>query len=238
MTTPTPVPQPNSQVPAEEIDRVRELILGPDRLNGRLQQAEVDRLRTIIFGAQMEEYNRHFADLRHNMERAQRDIHGLQERLLTMEQAHLRRLDALEQDLRRTSDDLRRALERQRGRDEQIHGLQAQLQQQDLARQSLTIQAADLLTAQERQATETRALQTLVSDYRDGAERLTQSLRRELRQTDDTLRMEFRRIADRLEHQKTDRKALAAMLTEVAARLESGDSMTGVFEVLGRSASE
>lgn len=227
--------QPNGHGSSEEIDRVRDLILGPDRTHSRLQPAEVDRLRTIIFGAQMEEYNRHIVDLRHTLERVQRDLHGVQDRLVNVEQTQLRRCDALEQELRRTGDELRRTIERGRGRDEQLQGVQAQLQQHELVRQTLATQTADLHAAHERQSGEQRALHNLVSDYREVGERQIQALRRELRQTDDDLRAEFRRVADRLEHQKTDRKALAAMLSEVATRLESGDSMTGVFEALGRT---
>jgi hypothetical protein len=45
----------------EELERVREIILGPDPLRQRLRHAEVDRLREILFGAQIEEYERRFA---------------------------------------------------------------------------------------------------------------------------------------------------------------------------------
>ncbi len=46
------------------------------------------------------------------------------------------------------------------------------------------------------------------------------------------MRNELRRVATRLSDQKTDRKALATMLMEVATRLETGSSVTGLLEDL------
>lgn len=49
------------------------------------------------------------------------------------------------------------------------------------------------------------------------------------------MRAELRRIADRLDYQKTDRKALASMLIELAARLETGSTVTNLLEGLNAS---
>lgn len=65
----------------EDLERVRQIILGPDPLRQRLQQAEVDRLREILFGAQIEEYERRFADLRREVQRIGNDLLETRERL-------------------------------------------------------------------------------------------------------------------------------------------------------------
>ncbi|MGB9754902.1 hypothetical protein [Roseiflexus castenholzii] len=70
---------------------------------------------------------------------------------------------------------------------------------------------------------------------RDQIEQRAQALRREIRHTEDEVRAELRRIADRLEYQKTDRKALASMLIELAARLETGGTVTDLLEGLNTS---
>ena len=60
----------------------------------------------------------------------------------------------------------------------------------------------------------------------------------EVRQAEDGLTTELRRVADRLDDQKTDRKALAAMLMEMATRLETGSSVAGLLEGLTTPAEE
>ena len=45
-----------------------------------------------------------------------------------------------------------------------------------------------------------------------------------------TLKDDLRRLTDRLENQKTDRRALASMLIELATRLETGNTVTGLLE--------
>ena len=219
----------NGQAPSNELDRVRELILGPDS-RSRLQRAEADRLRDILLGPQLEDIQRTFSDLRSSNERMQRDLQALTDRVALHEQTVNRRLDALEQDSRRFRDDLRRLSDIQRARDDQMQQVVAQLHQHDLARQGLARHVTDLRALHEANSSDLRALSNSVSEHRESYDRQLQGVRREVRQTDDSIRSELRRIADRLENQKTDRRALAAMLIEVATRLETGETMTGVVE--------
>ena len=83
-----------------------------------------------------------------------------------------------------------------------------------------------------QQESEIRTLKIRLGENREQYERRLDTLRREVRQAEDTLRAELRRVTNRLGAQKTDRKALAAMLMEVATRLETGSSVTGLLEDL------
>lgn len=216
----------------EDLDRVREIILGPDQSRSRIQPAEADRLRQIIFGAQIEEYERRFSDLLREQERITSDLRQMQDRFAEFEKNFLRRFDTIEMESRRQGDELRREQERQRSRDTQSQQLLTQVRQQE---DSLTGIAAGILTIKRVQSThetDLRTSKTELIDVRDQIEQRTQSLRREIRTAEDAIRAELRRIADRLEDQKTDRRALASMLTEIATRLETGNTVTGLMENL------
>jgi len=233
-SAPAPQSTPQSDV---ELKRVREIILG-NEANPHLQGAEADRLRDILFGAQMEEYDRRFADTRREVERVVTDVRQMQDRLGEFEKSQSKRLEQLELETRRVLDDFRRDVSRLTARDSVLSQLQNRVQQHELADQGLAErarQAQDSLTQQER---ELRALKAALTEYREQFERKLDTLKREERQAEDDLRAELRRVTNRLSDQKTDRKALAAMLMEVAARLETGATMTGLLEDLTRTVKE
>ena len=218
--------------PETEIDQVREIILGPDAAQRRMGKAEADRLREIIFGAQMEDYERRFSDLQREMDRVLDDLRQVQDSVSDFEKTQTKRIEALEREIRRDNDELRREVERLRAMDARLQQLLTQVRQQEMLSGRLLDDTGELtktLTQQERDLT---ALKATVGDHRDQRERKLDVLKREIRQSEDGLRAELRRAADRLGDQKTDRKALAAMLMEIATRLETGSTVTGLLEGL------
>lgn len=230
--TPHAVTPLDEQEEQKELDRVREIILGPDPLRQRLRRAEVDRLRDILFGAQMEEYDRRFTDMRREIDRMSADLTEARERLAELEKSSARRIEMLELDVRKLTDDLRRETDRQRSRETVIQQLATQVRQHEDAIKSTSDTMLDMRKSHAAHEVELRSAKAGTIDARDQIEQRSQTLRREMRQSEDVLRAELRRVADRLESQKTDRKALASMLIEVATRLETGNSVTGLLEGL------
>jgi len=224
-------PQSTTTPVAGELERVRQIILGPDRIQ-RMQSAEVDRLRQVIFGEQMEEYERRFVDFRRDMDRLLTDLRLMQDSVTEFEHNQTKRIDALERDMRRANDELRREIGRLNARETLVQQLTTRTQQQELLGKDFSDNISDLHSISTQQENEIRALKITLGDNREQYERRLDTLRRELRQAEDTLRAELRRVTNRLGDQKTDRKALAAMLMEVATRLETGSSVTGLLEDL------
>ncbi|NTW02779.1 MAG: hypothetical protein HGA19_16110 [Oscillochloris sp.] len=216
----------------EDLDRVREIILGPDQTRTRLQRAETDRLRDILFGAQIEEYERRFADMRREQERTSSDLRQVQDRVVEFEKNLTRRFETLELEVRRFADELRREQDRQRSRDTLFQQLAAQMRQHEDTLVGTGASILDLKRSQSTHDADIRAEKAELIDIRDQIEQRTQSLRREIRSSEDVLRADLRRIADRLEDQKTDRRALASMLIELATRLETGNTVTDLLENL------
>jgi hypothetical protein len=212
------------------MDRIREIILGSDQARTRLRRAETDRLRDILFGAQIEDYERRFADMRREIDRVSSDVRQVQERAAESEKGVLRRFELLELELRRVSDEIRRDQERQRGRDALFQQLGSQVRQHEEMIVTTGGSVLDLKRVQTNQDTDIRAAKAELIDNRDQLAQRTQSLRREIRESEDTLRADLHRIADRLEDQKTDRRALASMLIEIATRLETGNTVTDLLE--------
>lgn len=231
-----PEPQPPSD---PELNRVRELILGEDSTQQRLGQSEVDRLREIIFGSHIEEYERRFADTRREQERILADLRLMQDSVGEFEKAQMKRFEGLQQELHRTSDELqhemRRLNEQLRNREALLQQLLNQARQQEMMRQELTSNAKELHKAMAQQERDFKVFRTNVDDTRDQYERKLDALKQEVRQAEDDLRDELRRVTDRLDYQKTDRKALAAMLMEIATRLETGSTVTGLLEDLSNA---
>lgn len=220
----------NTPEEAEELERVRQIILGTSTRQPR--QAEVDRLRDILFGPQMEEYARAFSDVRRQIERLNDDVRQLQDRLSEVEKAMLRRFDSLDVEMRRLNDELRREIERARSREALLQQVSAQVRQHEAALNGLGDGVSELRRVQSHHDLEIRSGRANLAETRDLLEQRTQTLRRELRSAEDALRTELRRIADRLDNQKTDRKALASMLIEIATRLETGSPVAGLLEGL------
>ncbi len=224
-----PAPRPQN---SEELARVREIILGPDTVQQRLHKPEADRLRQIIFGAHMEEYSRRFSDLEREMERVSGELRQMQDQLAEFQKAWTQRIEAMERDMNRTDGELWRELERVRAQEPLLQRLLTQVRQQEMLGQRLAGNTDALRESSAQQERDHRALRALVNEHRDQRVRKIDDLRREIRQVQDNLRVELHRVADRLNDQKTDRRALAAMLIEIATRLETGANVTVLLEEL------
>lgn len=223
----------------QDLDRVRELILGDEATPQRLGQSEVDRLREIIFGSHIEEYERRFEDNRREQERVVGDLRMVQDSVHEFEKAQTKRIETLQQEMHRTSDELKhemkRLSEQLRSREALLQQLLNQARQQEMLRKELltdTKEQNKILAQQER---DLKVFRSNVEEHRGQYERKMDALKHEVRQSEDDLRDELRRMADRLDYQKTDRKALASMLMEIATRLETGSSVTGLLEDLTSS---
>lgn len=221
---------PETQGSDSELQRVREIILGDKAV--RPQTPEVERLRDILFGPQMEEYERRFADLRRELERLASDIRALQDRLSETERTQTKRMDALESEVRRVADELKRDITRLNARETLLNQALSRLQQVEGTTQEHIQHISELRDTLSLHERDMRTLKNEAAQYREQYERKLETLKRESRQAEDDLRAELRRVATRLGDQKTDRKALATMLMEIATRLETGSSVTGLLEDL------
>ncbi len=215
---------------SDEGERIPALQLDGSRQQLRL--SEVDRLRDIIFGPQIETYERRFADLQHEMERNSAELRKLQAHIDEVAKAQQKRFEAIELENRRMNDELHREIDRQRTREGVTHKILAQIRQHDTTLQSLSRLTGDLGKSLSQHGNDLRDLGTTMNEYNDRQANSVQALRNDLRQTADTLRDEIVRFVERLDQQKTDRRALAAMLTEIAMRLETGNSVTSLLEDL------
>ncbi|NJN94650.1 MAG: hypothetical protein HC875_11405 [Anaerolineales bacterium] len=237
---PVPVEQKAAAKPAsqEELDRVRELLLGPDLAQQRLRGAEVNRVREIIFGDQMQEYDRTFADTKRQVDRVLGDLRHMQEQMRDFEQVQMQRLETLERESRQADEELRREISRLRTVETMLQQLHAQVRQQEMLAHSGQDQVTELRKTVLQQEHELKSLRAVVDDNRIQNERKLDTLKRDTRQGADDLLAELRRVTERLNNQKTDRKALASMLIEVATRLETGTNVVGLLEGLNHTSQE
>lgn len=197
-----------------------------------LRLSEVDRLREIIFGPHIEDYDRRFTVLRRDIDRMLSELRALQDQSATSDKGHTRRIEALEAGVQSLRDELNRENERQRIHESAIRKILTQVRQQELALQNFSKQFSESGKSLANLESDLRALNSALGEQRAAHDRAQQDLRREMRQVDDDLRNDIRQFIDRLDYQKTDRKALAAMLIEVATRLETGSSVTSLLEDL------
>lgn len=221
-----------SQANQAELDRVRELLLGPDLVQQRLRGAEVNRLREIVFGDQIQEYERRFTDLEREMKRVLASLRQMQDDLNDFEKTQTQRFDALERGMHQADDELRRELTRLRTHEAMLQQLHTQVRQQELLGQNVQEQAGALRKAAAQQESDLRSLKATIEDNRITHERKLDNLKREVQHGADELLSELRQVTERLNIQKTDRKALASMLIEVATRLETGGNVASLFEGL------
>jgi chromosome segregation ATPase len=221
-----------------ELERVRELLLGPDLVQQRLRGAEVNRLREIVFGDQIQEYERRFTDLEREMKRVLASLRQMQDDLSDFEKTQTQRLETLERGMHQADDELRRELTKLRTHEAMLQQLHTQVRQQEMLGQSVQDQASALRKAATQQESDLRSLKAMVEENRMTHERKLDSLKREVQHGADELLTELRQVTERLNTQKTDRKALASMLIEVATRLETGGNVASLFEGLTSSTQE
>lgn len=68
---------------------------------------KIDRVRDIIFGPQMRDYEQQFQLVKRDLERLQQEIDHLAERLTEQDSNHLKKVQALHREMRQADDDIR-----------------------------------------------------------------------------------------------------------------------------------
>ncbi len=222
-----------------DLDRVREIIMGnPDRTRQPVREGEAERLRDILFGPMMEEYERRFADLRREIDRVLNDLRQARDAMDEFREAQRERIDAVERELRQSNEDLGREMDKVRSQGPALQQLIPQTRQLQSLVNGIGQEVNDVRSALTRENQDVRSLRSMIDQYRDQYERSLDTLKREKRQAEDEIKEELRRVADRLDDQKTDRKTLAAILIELATRLETGYTSGGILEAFVASPEE
>src|ERR1700722_15366432 len=154
----------------------------------------VEKIRELLFGNQMQDYDRRFEVIEQRFQQKMRDVESESARALqSMESSVKKQLESIagqvrqEQDLRAEADK-----ELGRGLREQIQGLEKHLSK-----------VADQLASQDRDFTERLAHES-------------QTLREESRRRTDDTRAAIERMLAELMHVKTDRSLLAGLFVEIA----------------------
>jgi hypothetical protein len=187
----------------EERTRAKEKV--NSKADGQGAGANIEQIRDIIFGTQMREYNQRFAELE---ERLINESVALREDLN-------KRLTALEQYVKKELDSLGGNLRgEQQSRAAAVKELAAG--QVELSK-STDKRFAEATTAGEKSQREMRA-QLLEQ---------TKALRDEVQKKTGDLATTLRKETGDLRDVKADRSALAALLTDMAARLANGDKRQG-----------
>jgi cytochrome c556 len=186
-------------------ERTRAKEKANSKADGQGAGANIEQIRDIIFGTQMREYNQRFAELE---ERLINESVALREDLN-------KRLTALEQYVKKELDSLGGNLRgEQQSRAAAVKELAAG--QVELAK-STDKRFADAATAGEKSQREIRA-QLLEQ---------TKALRDEVQKKTGDLATTLRKETGDLREVKADRSTLAALLTDMAARLANGDKRQG-----------
>jgi hypothetical protein len=154
----------------------------------------VDKIRELLFGNQMQDYDRRFAVIEERFQQKMRDMEAESARALqSMESSLKKQLESIASQVRQEQD-LRAEADKELGRGlrEQIQGLEKHLGK-----------VADQLAGQDRDFTE-----------RLGHE--TQTLREDIRRRNDDTRAAIERMFSELSNVKTDRSLLAGLFVEIA----------------------
>jgi gas vesicle protein len=75
-----------------------------------LDQQGINRIRDIVFGPQMRDYEQRFQQVKHDLVRVQQEVERLSDKLVDQEAEHLKKVQALQQDMRQGEENLRNEL--------------------------------------------------------------------------------------------------------------------------------
>lgn len=78
--------------------------------NLEFDQQGVNRIRDIVFGPQMREYEQRFQQIKNDLERMQQEMERLSDKLIDQDAEQLKKLQTLQQDMRKNDDSLRNEL--------------------------------------------------------------------------------------------------------------------------------
>lgn len=185
-------------------------------LRGAAQQHQqgagnVDKIREILFGSQMRDYDGRFRQLEELIERSSNDIkENTRRRVEDLERFFQSEINALEGRLKNE-------------REERIAG--HNLGTEELRKLSETIHAR-LSELNEQAAQSNRDLRREILDQ-------SKRLDDEIQAARENLTSALDRKIQELRHAKTDRSALAAMLNDLAMRLNGEFSIPGLENVAG-----
>jgi hypothetical protein len=154
----------------------------------------VDKIRELLFGNQMQDYDRRFSVMEERFLQKLRDMEAESSRAMqSAESATKKQQESLASQIRHEQD-LRAEADKELGRNlrEQIQGLEKQLSK-----------VSDQLASQDR-------------DFTERLSHESQMLREESRRRTDDLRAAIERMLAELMHVKTDRSLLAGLFVEIA----------------------
>jgi hypothetical protein len=154
----------------------------------------VDKIRELLFGNQMQDYDRRFAVMEERFLQKVRDLEAESTRALqSLESSMKKQLESLASQIRQEQD-LRAEADKELGRGlrEQIQGLEKHL-----------TKVADQLANQDR-------------DFTERLSHESQTLREESRRRTEDTRAAIERMLAELMHVKTDRSLLAGLFVEIA----------------------
>ena len=162
----------------------------------------VDKIRELLFGNQMQDYDKRFAVLDDRFQQKLRDIEAESTRSLgSLESSIKKQLESIAGQVRQEQD-LRAEADKELGR-----GLREQIQ----ALEKRLGQLSDQLATHER-------------DFTDRLGHESQSLRDEGRKRNEDMRATIERMFSELSNVKTDRNLLAGLFVEIARCLNQDNS--------------
>lgn len=186
------------RTPMSDTKEIRKVAVLPAEVNGAEQgAASVDKIRDILFGSQIKNYEARFARVEDTLARETTELKD------TMR----RRFESLEGFFRKEADTLSARLKAEKEeRNEALKGI-----------------ARDLKTASDMLGKKILELDNKTAEEQSGLrQELMQESRKlaeEIRHSSDSLTGLIERRADELRDRKTDRAALASLLTEMALQL-------------------
>jgi hypothetical protein len=194
-----------STAPSIDPEAVKAAQAALDSMPASAEAPGVDKIRELLFGNQMQDYDRRFSLLEDRFQQKLRDLEGESARNLgSMESSIKKQMESIASQVRQEQD-LRSEADKELGRSlrEQIQGLEKRFGQ-----------LSDQLAALEREFTE-----------RLGHE--TQILRDEIRRRNEDSRSTIERMFSELSNVKTDRNLLAGLFVEIARCLNQDMTSQG-----------
>ena len=194
-----------STAPSIDPEAVKAAQAALDSMPASAEAPGVDKIRELLFGNQMQDYDRRFSLLEDRFQQKLRDLEAESARsLASMESSIKKQMESIASQVRQEQD-LRSEADKELGRSlrEQIQGLEKRFGQ-----------VSDQLAAIEREFTE-----------RLGHE--TQALRDEIRKRNEDSRSTIERMFSELSNVKTDRNLLAGLFVEIARCLNQDMTSQG-----------
>ena len=175
------------------------------QVNGAGETSGVDKMRELLFGNQMQDYDKRFSILEERFQQRMRDLETEQSRSLSsLEGTIKKQLESVAGQFREEKD-LRADADKE---------LERSLRDHTQALEKRLAQVSDQLARQER-------------DFTDRLSHEVQGLREEMRRRQDDMRATTERMFAELSNVKTDRNLLAGLFVEIAKCLNQDVSPKG-----------